>query len=339
MSSRPSTVTVCIAAILGCLLGIITFARADDPPETYQQILAKRPPPELDALSERSAPDQQGETASESFLDLLKLREAPLRAAVPQLAEILAAHADSTRIHGFAAAQALYTADTDEARRVLEKHLLKPEYRADLAVMYASHWEMREPQRSRFIATYLLRDLSEDLAVSVHPRWGADGQKTLFARVELGNASKRPLAILLHPHFQAMALYVRSPSGIFVEKQKLIVYRPERPLWHLLKPGESTSFEVVLELKDDPESLEKFTRLNPKAAKTEALLTSLDVGFALGETGEFTLHAMIVQTPLSDEQLKFVRDTEGIETETIWTGRAVSEPVKVKLRLAERKSE
>jgi hypothetical protein len=324
-------IVVRVAALLGCLLGTVSFARPADPPETYQQILAKRPPPKLDTLVERSAPGQTGEAASESFLDLLKLREAPLPDAAPHLAKILAAHAGSTRIHGFAAAQALYAAETDEARALLENHLLNPEYPADEAVAYTTHWEMREPQRSQFIATYLLRNLSKDLAVSVRPRWDADAEKRLFVKVELENASMRPLGVLLHPHYQAMVLHFRSPSGMIAHKRKLVVYQPERPSCLLLKPGESTSFEAALELKNDPESLRKIKRLAPTTAKIEALLTSGDVGFALNELGEYKLYAMFAQAPMSDAQLKFLRDTEEIEAKDVWTGRAVSEPVDVKL--------
>ena len=144
----------------------LAFAGADAEHQTYRQIVAKRPAPKIEGLAERASPDQRGGTSTESFWDLLKLRDQPAPAAVPELAKIMAAHEGSTRIHGFAAAQALYAAGTDEASRTLEKHLLAPDYRADMAMMYTSHWQMGEPQRSRFIESYLLRDLTDDLGVS-----------------------------------------------------------------------------------------------------------------------------------------------------------------------------
>ena len=97
-----------------------------------------------------------------------------MAAAVPELVRILASHEGSNRIHGFAAAQALFTANSDEARRALDARLLSPEYPVDLATMYLSHWQMAEPARSRFIEAYLLRNLSKDLDVTVEARWADD---------------------------------------------------------------------------------------------------------------------------------------------------------------------
>src|SRR5262249_47393320 len=117
---------------------------------TYQEIVAARPAPDLTRLVERCSPDLRGPDATESFWDLLKLPEAPHPKAVPVLEKVLVENLPTTRIHGFAAAQTLFSIGTPEAHKILKQHLLTEGARAELAVMYTSHWEMREPRRSRF---------------------------------------------------------------------------------------------------------------------------------------------------------------------------------------------
>jgi hypothetical protein len=300
---------------------VVRFARADDQPEGYREILSKRAAPKLEDLSERAAPELQGEAATESFWDLLKLREEPVPAAVPELAKVLSAHEGSNRIHRFAAAQALHAVNTDDARRVLEKHLLDPEYPADHAIAYAWHWEMSEPHRTRFIKAYLLRDLSDDLAVSVHPRWvelasGSDvaadqaaNRQRLLVTVKLRNDSRRTLALLVPQQSQAMILYLLAPSGEFVPHVRLGVHRPEPPSWHRLHPGEETDFEIELHLTSDAESI---NRLRGASREIRAALGSGVTAFGLRESGEYELSAMLVQTPLSAGQLAALQTREGI---------------------------
>ena len=334
-------------AALVCVCAVLTAA--DDPPKTFQQILAKRNPPQIEGLAQRASPDQTGETATESFWDLLKLRDEPVPAAVPELAKILTAHENSTRIHRFAAAQALFTAGGDEARRVLEKRLLAPDYPADMAVTYSSHWEFPEPARSRFIETYLLRNLDEDLKVSVEARWSPDSDKgstnqdpadaaakkaarNLRVTVEFANQSPRVLALFVDQQYQTMALHFRGPSGMFAPRAQLVVYGPSPARPMRLRPGEFTSFDVSLELKTDAATLANTQKFMRNAEKIKAFLKSPDTGFALSEFGRYQLSAMIVQTPLSDEQKLSLRKREGIDTDAVWTGRAVSKPVEIGLR-------
>ena len=340
---RKATTAVRAAAVLGCIVGAIALAGAYAAPETFREIIAKRPAPKLDGLAERSSPHQKGDVATESFWDLLKLRDQPTRAAVPELTKILSAHAGSTRIHRFAAAQALFTAGGDEAARILEKHLLAPEYPAHMAITYSSHWQMGELERSRFVETYLLRDLADDLDVDVRARWSEAGTKKraddgnssgrqLHVTVTYTNTTGRPLAVLVDHQYQAKSLHFRGPSGAFAVQSQLVVYGPDPARFVRLKAGASTSFDVVLELKDDPKSLATARRNASEPAKIQAFLASTDTGFALSEFGTYKLSAMIVRTPLADEQKKSLRQREGIEADEVWMGRAVSKAIDVDLR-------
>src|SRR5579871_5241931 len=119
--------TFFILAVLACS-GLVTVASlpAEIPAEkqTYQEILAARAVPDLDQLVERCSPDLRGPDATESFWDLLKLREIADPKAVPVLEKVLAENLPTTRIHGFAAAQALFCIGTPEAHKILKQHLL-----------------------------------------------------------------------------------------------------------------------------------------------------------------------------------------------------------------------
>jgi hypothetical protein len=336
-------------ACLAALAAAVLAADDDDTPQTYRQIVAKRATPKLEDLAQRSSPEQTGQIATESFWDLLKLRDEPAAAAVPELVRVLAANDGTNRIHAFAAAQALFAADTDEARRALDAHLLVPEYRVDLAAMYASHWQMAEPLRSRFIDAYILRNLSKDLEITVEAVWrkmdatsgsvGNDSNRSqaepaqnLVVNVKLANRSKRTLAINAGQPYQAMSLFFRNPSGAYWRPMQLVVYQPPPPHWLRLQPGDSTSYVVTLELKTDAESLAKAKRLYTDNGNAAALLTTSDVGAAVPEFGKYKLSAMIAAPPLVEEQQKSLREREGIDPSEVWTGRAVSAPLEIELR-------
>src|SRR5687767_13565781 len=102
-----------VLAVVGCVVAAIAVACAVPPRETYREIIDERQAPQIEGLAERASPEQEGKTATEAFWDLLKLRDFPQAAAVPELVKILEAHDKSNRIHRFAAAQALFTAGGD----------------------------------------------------------------------------------------------------------------------------------------------------------------------------------------------------------------------------------
>lgn len=60
--------------------------------------------------------------------------------------------------------------------------------------------------------------------------------------------------------------------------------------------------------------------------------SSGDAGFALEQFGDYELYAMMLQVPLTDEQLRFARTAGGLGDTDLWTGRAVSEPVPAEIR-------
>ena len=113
---------------------------------------------------------------------------------------------------------------------------------------------------------------------------------------------------------------------------RLGVYGPLAGRWQRLKSGESRTIDIVLTVKDDPDSLRTAKSVASDAAKVKALLSSTDTGFSLSEFGKYQLSAMIGRVPLADEQKKALREREGIEAQEIWVGRTVSKPVEVELR-------
>jgi len=328
-----------LGIVLACVVAALAVACAVPPQETYREIIDQRQAPQIAGLAERASPEQKVETATEAYWDVLKLRDYPTAAAVPELVKILAAHDNSTRIHRFAAAQALFTAGGDAARRALEKHLLVPEFPAGMAIMYSSHWQMPEPQRSRFIESYLLKNLSDDLAVLVDARWSNEGPEggagkaeaaRLVVTVTLTNQSERAIAVAVPEVFPAMTLQFRGPSGRFAPQATTVVYRLGPPRFQRLQPGGSTSFDAQFELHEGAEAAAKTRRLGMEGIK--AVLKTPDVDVALGEFGRYQVSAMIEQPPLDKELQKRISERDGIEPGAIWIGRAVSMPVEVEVR-------
>jgi hypothetical protein len=253
-----------LAVGVACVVAAIGVACAVPPKETFRDIIDQRQPPRIEGLAERASPEQKGDTATEAYWDLLKLRDYPQAAAVPELVEILEAHKNSNRIHRFAAAQALSTVDDDAARRVLEKHLLVPEFPAGMAIMYSIHWQMPEPQRTVFIEAYLLKNLSDDLGVAVDARWtnqppegGTEKSEAarLLVTVSLTNKSERVIGVRVPEIYRAMTLQFRGPSGRFAPQATTVVYRLAPPHAKRLQPGESTSFDAQFELQQGAEAL------------------------------------------------------------------------------------
>jgi hypothetical protein len=328
-----------MAAVLAGVVAALAVACAVPPQETYREIIAQRQAPQIEGLAERASPEQKAETATEAYWDLLKLRDYPDAAAVPELIKILAAHENSTRIHRFAAAQALFTAHDDAAQRALEKHLLVPEFPAGMAIMYSSHWQMPEPQRSRFIETYLLKNLADDLAVSLDARWSNDGPEgrtrkpetaRLVVTVTLTNQSERALAVSVPEVCKAMTLQFRAPSGRFAPQAQTVVYRLGPPHAKRLQPGGSTSYDAQFELHEGAEALAMTKRLSTEGIK--AVLKTSDVEVALSEFCQYQVSAMFEQPPLDKELQKRLAERDAIEPGILWIGRAVSKPVEVELR-------
>jgi hypothetical protein len=301
-------------------------------PQTYRQILTTRPAPRVDDLAERAAPSRDGDVAMESFWDLLKLRDAPNPAAVAALIKVVDAHGGSSRIHRFAAGQALLTAGNAEGLKALERDTARVDYPADLAVLYTSHWEMPEPARSQLLERYLLRSAGDvALRVAVAAAWQErDGARVLTVTLTLTNRSEKPLAVLLDPTATARGLYFKSPDGTFVAAAPEMRCLPGPSRWVRLAAGASERMEeIALTLTRDPETLGRFGA-TPTAL---ALTDGGGAAFGLGGAGRHRLYAMIIQPPMTEAQVATLRQLykDVGDPAELWAGRAVSEPVQVEI--------
>lgn len=298
-------------------------AATPEEPKTFAQVIAARPAPELDDLVARSAPDRQDDAATESFWDILQLRDKPQPAAVTALAKVLADNAGSGRIHYHAAAQALFTAGTDEAYRALDQQVFKADYPIEQAVQFVSHWGMAEPARSAFFDRYLLKPVGEGLAVTARPVWqDRDGTHLLVITVNLTNTSQKPLALLLEPHTTMGRVHFRSPAGRYaVGGASGPICMLPGPRVVRLTPGASEQFELLFQLRIDPQALKAF-----RADPIKACLFAGGVDYGIEEFGKCQVLVALAQRPLTAEQFKDQRERmkQPIDPADLWTGRAVS---------------
>jgi hypothetical protein len=313
----------------------------------YRQILATRPAPRLEDLAARAAPDVSGDAAVESFWDLLKLRDAPQLAADPAavtaLVKVVEAHAGSSRIHRFAAGQALLAADTPDALRALARDASRAEFPANLAVMYASHWEMSEPARSTLLERYVLKSAGDGgLGVAVAAAWQPrPGARTLAVTLTLTNRTGKPLALLLDADAAARGLFFRSPAGTIVAAAARPPGEPMPPRWIRLAAGASERVAVELTPTRDPAALARFAGTAPPPA---IVLSEGGGGggggatYGLGGVGRYRLYAMIVQPPMTAEQVATLRQwangaaaKDAGDPSELWAGRAVSDPADVEI--------
>jgi hypothetical protein len=306
--------TACCLAILGAGITAEILAQT---PQTYTGILTTRPAPDLATIAERSAPDHAPVTdATESFWDLLKLRDTATADAIPAMKQVLVAHRDSSRIHRFASAQALFSIGTPEALAILDQELLTPAYDARLGIMYAFHWEMRPALRDEFIRRYHLKNLAADLAVTVSagPMQGDE----LPITVALANRAQQPIS-LPDSCVDEGSIYFEAPDGrIALTRQSHREHMGRK--WITLQPAEehSTMFTLKLKTRTPADRLE----LPSPPNEEQQYLESSGMRFMIGRSGTFKVRALVYAPPITD----LVRATLRAPAGVLWTGRAVSEP-------------
>lgn len=271
--------------------------------------------PDLPTLAERCDPGYRGPHATRGFEELLALRKRPDAKAVPVLEQILVAHANSSRIHGFAAAQALFCIGTPEAHEVLKKRLLRAEYDTKQSTMYAFHWDMEPAKRNGFIEQYLLQNLATDLSVSLSVK-DPDAQPLVFV-VTVRNTSKEDFAVLENPVFRGFMLFFKDAAGTFCQRVETVAYVPPSYQWKELMPGESLEYEVELRA-------ESASRLDPRQAPpkdVKMVLMSHDTRVEIRTPGRLTVTAMYASPPPS------AAAAADRNAKKRWHGRAVSEPL------------
>jgi len=303
-------------------------------PQTIAELLATRPAPKLAGLAQRSHPDAKGPDATESFFDILKLRETGDQKAVPILAEILASNAGTGRIHGYAAAQALFCIGGNEARVALDKHLFQlDEYNEQWGrSTYVFHWDMPEPRRSQYIQAYMLKRIGQGLELTLEAKLEEDGKVQFSLRVE--NVSTKPLGVIL-PSIDN--LYLRSEDGRFLFRNKAARFDPfGGPQWVRLKPGETQTVTGVAVIRQAGD-LRKDNPQLPKDA--QAVLEMAGTQYYIEKPGQHQAVFVLEQLPMTrelEDRLKLENPWSGLENP--WSGRAVSEPVPIRLATPSRTS-
>lgn len=297
-------------------------APASQKPKTFHEALAVRSAPDLTTLTQRSSPKTSGDDASESFLDLLKLRETPNASALPVLEKILVENRPTTRIHGFAAAQALFAIGTPEAHQILSRNELSTR----LAVDYTSHWEMREPLRSRYIERYLLKNLSKDLVVELE-RTPETPQSKGFLNLDVvfRNASDAPFFIQTHD-FAGDMLHLRDSTGQFLRSVHPRHTCPEPSKTIELKPGQTHRLRATIEVA----AIAAQKRMPRTSEKPTADVRESDQLSNVNAPGRFDVLALFEAAPLTNEQRTFLKLEPNWKW---WTGRAVSKPLSIDIAL------
>lgn len=208
-----------------------------------EQALA-RPPPDLATLPDRARRGAEG-----AFEDLIRLRESGGPETVPALIEILDAHRGSGRIHGFAAAQALFHLGGDKAQAALENALAADEYPWQSALDYTFHWDMDAGERDRFLGHCVLRSSNTTLRAKIaadraQARRGEDVTLTF----SVTNAAAQPVAVLTVDGRLEADLVLRDADGRFAWVRPVAQFGADtvpRLGWQQLTPGQTAEFEFV----------------------------------------------------------------------------------------------
>lgn len=294
--------------------------------KTFTEIVAEHPMPNLDDLAERSKPNVHDPNISKpSFYDLLKLRTAGTPEAIPALEQVIKDNLYDTRIHGFAAAQALFCIDTPQAHAILKQYIFDDRYNTRLGIGYAFHWEMAEPQRSAFIEQYHINNRSETLQIDLAAKSETlNNVQTIMILATLKNISDEPCRIYNYPFAFGDHLYFRRQNGHFIQKMQTCTRCFATDEWLELKPGETKQYQTKIEVAIADQSVESFCRY----LKNGNLWLKEDHSnaFFIENPGAFQIYAMLENAPLSKERKK------QLGFENAWVGRAVSKPVTIIIR-------
>ncbi len=326
---RPVAVAAARVLLVGVALSLLPLSCRRRTP-SLTELLADRPTPDINNLAERSAVGRTGDDATAAFYDILKLRETRDSEAIPALERILADHAGSLRIHGYAAAQALFCIGMPEAHAILKSRLLSNQYDAYHGINYAFHWDMDEERRDSFIQRYHLVNLSSDLALGLRVESYETSRRWLTCALTIENSSDQPFQILdqmrtpCSPTHLGSLLYFRSAKGryarTFIKPVRLKEALP--PKWVELQPGASHLFRVEIDVRRVNGLRQAYPVLSEDA---NLVLDARDVGYDIVDAGDFNVYAMFEVTQQTAAQLR----TLGCARP--WVGRAVSGPVLVEV--------
>jgi hypothetical protein len=290
-------------------------------------MLSARPAPDLDTLAERSVPTLRGPDATESFWDVLKAREIADPKAVPVLEKILVENRHTGRIHGFAAAQALFCIGTPEAHEILTRHVLNGISRAGTAFDYTAHWDMPEPQRSRFIGQYLLKNTSTNLLLKLEQKDRPDNARGGFdLLLTFRNTSKETLHFT-DPHSDMRPiLYLRDAHGRYLRHDLGPTRCPEPSTYIDLDPGQVHSYSLHVNVA----VAKPGSRESERSAGLEVEVIESRDCFAIDSPGRFDVLAMFEAQPLTELAREYLKVDE---TWNWWTGRAVSKAITLDIAL------
>lgn len=261
---------------------------------------------------------------TESFKEILRLCETGNAKAIPVLEKILSDNIDSTIIHGFAAAQALFCIDTDQSHKILSRYLLSERYNAIQGYRYTFHWDMDKIKRNKFIDMYHLRNLSDTLAVQLKAKEYMDKTgRYIDFNIKLQNISQKTLRIRDRNIYPGMMLYFRSKSRTYSRSFETSRRKARGPTWLELKPGQIKQYDITVFIRSIEGKLKPSHWGISENAKIWA--ETQDVAYDILNEGEFEIVAMYEERPLTAFQI----ERSGVKDS--WSGRAVSKPVNIKI--------
>ncbi|MHC4504397.1 MAG: HEAT repeat domain-containing protein [Planctomycetota bacterium] len=278
--------------------------------------LAEADEPDIDELL-TLATSADGEEASRATAALMRVGD---DRCVPLLRQLLAEHAGTTHMRGFAVAQALFRIGTPEAHEVLRRYVLADTFFANHGIRYIRSFRIPGLKRDAFVAEYLLQSTSKDIGVEVKAASTRKaGRQRIKFTVAVRNDSDLPVRILNWTAYQAQMLVLRSPEGHFTGGTLTSFVDPyigDPPL-RVVMPEQTTQFHatcVVRRATDRPGLSLRFD----------------DTAFRLAGPGRHRVYAMYEYTrPRRAHSREPGRQAE--LQKNPWYGRAVSAPVEIRI--------
>ncbi len=318
--------------ILALMLSVLASQPDNSEPQTFTDIINTHRLGNISDLAERSQPGANSEILKLSFYDILKIRSLAIAHKIPepdliikQLSQVIDENNFDTRIHRFAAEQALFCINTPKALDILKKNTHDSRHNSSLAINYTSHWEMPEPQRSCLISKYYAVNLSDSIQVTLNTKPGPDYfDNSISIVATIKNISDNVVNYVNDDAPLGNKLYFKNSYGLYTNKIQLSHKDFPYPKVVKLLPGDSFKLETTLLIlvpKPQHNIYDKYLKGN-KLWVTEDPWNA----FLVEKPGKFEIAAVFEYFPNKSEWL-----IKTLGTDDFWTGQAVSQPINITL--------
>jgi hypothetical protein len=269
------------------------------------------------------------------FNDLLRIRDDGDKRldAIPVLEKILKDEDFNGSTYQYAAAQALFSIGTPEAKRIIADWMKTLAYMWRHSVNFIYSFKMNPEKATAFMREFHLTGNDDDLEISIDTLAEQNESDTIKLRLSLKNTGKTAIIIDERWLSEKNVELVTNNGRIIHKFSNIIVCGVSMPNLLALKANESYSIELNLK----PSKVDKTDKyLKHYLSDSTTMIASIDYHrFDIARPGTYNLYAILeVRPPSSAEYTNpnYLAHRKPFTRETTWAGRIISKPFSIQIQ-------